>query len=152
MSKAQNNEIVILAGDIGDKMSVIARIITLMLESEVYLVDTLYHIKKNLIGAVMNDQAMLLARDGKIIAYASWAFLSPEAEAKYVKDTNSLDVVDWTSGDRIWLVDVIAPYGDSVLLLNHIRKLGARRGYKGTTIKFKSYKTADSYQIREVKL
>ncbi|WP_019956565.1 toxin-activating lysine-acyltransferase [Yoonia vestfoldensis] len=39
----------------------------------------------------------------------TWAFLSPDAEARFVAGA-PLTAQDWTSGDRLWLIDLIAPY------------------------------------------
>ena len=141
-----------MASDIQDKMSLISRVICLMLDSDVYLPDTLYNIKKQLIGPIFQDQALIMVRDGKVVAYCSWAFLTEEAEKRYIADSNSLQVTDWKGGDRVWLVDVIAPFNDGTRLLNATRKLGQKLGHTGKKIKFKSYKTARSFDIREVRL
>lgn len=143
---------VILAQKVTDKMTLIGRVITLMLDSSVYLVDTLYDIKKNLIGPIYKDQALILVRKGKVVAYCSWAFLNEETEQRYIDDSNSLEVSDWNAGDRIWLVDVVAPFGDARHLLRAVRDIGELKGLKGQTIKFKSYEDANTFQIREVTL
>lgn len=39
----------------------------------------------------------------------TWAWMSAEAERKYVSGA-LLDPADWQSGDRLWLLDMIAPY------------------------------------------
>jgi len=52
-------------------------------------------------------------------AYASWAFLSDEIEAGY-RTAHKLRPGDWQSGDRIWLVDCIAPFGGAVHLLEEL--------------------------------
>lgn len=149
---SETQQMIIPASNVDNKMGLIADVICLMLDSVVYLPDTLYDIKKNLVGAIFKDQALIMIQDSKVVAYVSWAFLSPEVEKKYIKNSNSLDVMDWNSGDNLWLVDVVSPYGDTVQLLNYTKHLAKAIGYKGKTIKFKSYKTADNFQIREVKL
>lgn len=149
---AEKQQMIIPASNIENKMGLIADVICLMLDSVVYLPDTLYDIKKSLVGAIFKDQALIMVEDGKVVAYVSWAFLSADIEKKYIKDSNCLDVMDWNSGNSLWLVDVVAPYGNTVQLLNYTKHLAKAIGYKGKTIKFKSYKTADNFQIREVKL
>lgn len=52
-------------------------------------------------------------------AYASWAFLSEEAETGY-RETHKLRASDWRSGDRLWLVDFITPFGGSARLLSDL--------------------------------
>lgn len=62
--------------------------------------------------AVMQRQ-FLLARDKDLrpVAFVSWAKLDASRERKYLYDPNSLQFEDWTSGDRIWFVDWITPFG-----------------------------------------
>lgn len=56
-----------------------------------------------------------LFRDGeKPVGLALWAKCGPEAEAKLdrgmIEPENRLALEEWDSGDRIWLVDLIAPF------------------------------------------
>jgi len=51
-----------------------------------------------------------LFHDGDVpIAYASWAFLSTEAEGRFLADPLSLEPADWASGGTAYLVDFLAP-------------------------------------------
>lgn len=48
------------------------------------------------------------------IGYLGWANLSAEAESRYLRNPyQGLRNEDWNSGDRMWLVDFFAPFGDS---------------------------------------
>lgn len=64
-----------------------------------------------------------LRMDGKVgglpTAYASWAFLSEEAESNY-RSAHKLRPGDWRTGDRLWLVDCIAPFGGVAALLEEL--------------------------------
>lgn len=54
----------------------------------------------------------------------TWAFLGPEAEARLVAG-ETLRPNDWTSGNRLWLIDLIAPYkGMTAALVRWIMKPG----------------------------
>jgi cytolysin-activating lysine-acyltransferase len=59
------------------------------------------------------DQARLFYRDGKVIGFISWAFLSYEAEDSFLNRSRKLQSEDWKSGQRIYIMDLIAPYGDA---------------------------------------
>lgn len=67
-----------------------------------------------------------LRLDGKVgglpTAYASWAFLSEEAESDY-RSAHKLRPGDWRTGDRLWLVDCIAPFGGAAALLEELYEL-----------------------------
>ena len=56
-------------------------------------------------------QYTLLERDGMPVAYCSWAWLSQEDEINYVTDPANLPLQNWSSGDRLWFVDWVAPFG-----------------------------------------
>jgi cytolysin-activating lysine-acyltransferase len=38
--------------------------------------------------------------------------MSKEIEEAYVLDTSSLRPDGWNAGDRIWIIDFVAPFGD----------------------------------------
>jgi cytolysin-activating lysine-acyltransferase len=45
------------------------------------------------------------------IALITWAFLSKEVEEKYLSQEYILKPQDWKSGNRIWFIDFLAPFG-----------------------------------------
>lgn len=45
------------------------------------------------------------------LGVAIWAYLSEEAEAKLERGEH-LDLADWRSGDRLWLVEFVTPFAD----------------------------------------
>ncbi len=55
------------------------------------------------------DQYRIFRFDGVPRGLITWAWMSAEAERKYVSG-DLLDPEDWQSGDRLWLIDMIAPY------------------------------------------
>lgn len=44
------------------------------------------------------------------LGYATWALLSEEAEAKLLSGQTRLRPDEWRSGDRLWLIDLVAPF------------------------------------------
>lgn len=52
-------------------------------------------------------------------AYASWAFLSQDVESSY-RAAHKLRPGDWKSGDRLWLVDFVTPFGGAGPLLEEL--------------------------------
>lgn len=45
------------------------------------------------------------------VGYASWAYLSEDAEKRMLQGVRKLSPSDWQSGDRLWLMDLIVPFG-----------------------------------------
>jgi len=63
--------------------------------------------------ALSAKQYRVFHREGRPTAYVSWAWMSKEVEEAYIKRTSSLDPKAWNSGDRGWIIDYIAPFGDA---------------------------------------
>ncbi len=51
----------------------------------------------------------------------TWAWLSAEVETAYVHNPRSLHPKAWKSGSRLWLLDLIAPYGDAKHIVSDLR-------------------------------
>lgn len=75
----------------------------------------------NAIPAIAHRQFLLLKQGGLPVAYCSWAFLDACAERRYLADAHSLTLADWVSGERMWLVDWVAPFGHSFALYRQMR-------------------------------
>lgn len=61
---------------------------------------------------------------GRVLGYATWAFLSEESEAALISDPlRVLEIEEWNEGIRLWIMDVVA-LGDGVWQLR--RQLQAR--------------------------
>lgn len=75
----------------------------------------------NIIPPIHHQQFMLLRQKEMPVAYCSWALFDLAAEKKYLADVNSLQLPDWASGDRMWLIDWIAPFGHSFSLYKEMR-------------------------------
>jgi cytolysin-activating lysine-acyltransferase len=51
---------------------------------------------------------------GKLpIGFAAWATVSEEVEKEMLAGTQRLRPADWKSGDRLWLIDLVAPVAAS---------------------------------------
>ena len=66
------------------------------------LKEIFYHIYPSLI---LGQYKVHTDEDG-LYGFRNWAFLSEEAEQKYLK-TREIDLNDWNSGDRTWVIDTI---------------------------------------------
>ncbi len=62
-------------------------------------------------------EQLYIFRDGdRPIGLALWASTTPEGEAKLdrgmIEPANRLSLEEWTNGDRLWLVDLVAPFAN----------------------------------------
>jgi cytolysin-activating lysine-acyltransferase len=71
--------------------------------------------------ALALDQAKLYMRDSFPVAYVSWAKLNEACAARYKQTPHHLAPADWKSGDQVWLVDVITPFGGAKEVLQDLR-------------------------------
>ena len=66
--------------------------------------------------AIAHRQFYVFRDAEKPVGLALWARCDPKAEAKLeggmIEPENRLTFDEWKSGDRIWLVDLIAPFAD----------------------------------------
>lgn len=65
-----------------------------------------------LLPAIKRRQFILAAEAGRPVFYLAWAKLSAEAESRYLRNSPlSMPEADWDSGERMWILDWIAPFG-----------------------------------------
>jgi cytolysin-activating lysine-acyltransferase len=84
-----------------------------------YLAD----IEWAILPALNLRQFKLYRKEGTTVpvALAIWAQLSPQAEARYL-ETRRLQPQEWNSGDRLHIVDVIAPFGGAEAVMQDLAK------------------------------
>nr|WP_315490379.1 toxin-activating lysine-acyltransferase [uncultured Rhodoferax sp.] len=68
------------------------------------------------------EQAKLYMRDGAPIAYVSWALLSERVAQRYLEAPHHLVAADWKSGDQVWIVDLLAPFGGAPEVMKELRE------------------------------
>lgn len=67
-----------------------------------------------LLPAIKNRQFILASEAGRPVFYASWANLDIQAERRYLVNSPLLmPEADWNSGERLWILDWVAPFGHS---------------------------------------
>lgn len=71
---------------------------------------------------IVLQQFRLYRREGRPVAFFSWAFLSEAVEKKYALSPQSLEPGEWRSGERLWIIDFIAPFGDTARVMRDLRE------------------------------
>lgn len=67
------------------------------------------------------NQYKLYMKEEAPLAYASWAFVDENTEKRFLSGRVRLAPKDWKSGDRLWLVDLVAPFGGGKDVLKDLR-------------------------------
>ena len=74
-----------------------------------------------LMPAILHKQYRLYRQGQKPVGLVTWARMSAEAETAYVRNVRSLKPEDWIGGDRNWIIDFIAPFGDALRIGHDLR-------------------------------
>ena len=104
------------------KVPVLGSVAWLMLQQNAGRQTLLGELEWRVMPALMLDQAKLYLRGLAPVAYVSWAKLDPAAAERYRSAPHQLTAADWKSGDQIWLVDVLAPFGGAREILEDLRE------------------------------
>ena len=60
---------------------------------------------------ILHKQFRIWRRRNVPVAYACWAYLNEAAETRLRNGVRRLAPGEWKSGDNLWLVDLVAPFG-----------------------------------------
>ena len=106
-SGGENQETATAAGN----AALLGQITWLMMRSPVHRHLFLADLEWLVTPPLMLKQFRLFRREKVPVAFVSWALLTDEAERRMVNGVWRLQPGDWKAGDRLWVVDVVAPYG-----------------------------------------
>jgi cytolysin-activating lysine-acyltransferase len=71
---------------------------------------------------LMLEQTKLFMRDESPLAFVTWAKMSAASSDRYRKAPHHLMFSDWSSGDQVWLIDVVAPFGGAQEIMKDLRE------------------------------
>jgi cytolysin-activating lysine-acyltransferase len=83
------------------------------------------------VPAILAKQFRLYRRDNVPIGFVSWARVSEEVEMRIINGSVKLSPKEWTGGDRLWIIDVIAPFGGVEDIMADLNK-----AFEGQTVKY----------------
>jgi cytolysin-activating lysine-acyltransferase len=70
---------------------------------------------------VLLQRFRLFYDQSKPIGVAFWATVDAEVEARLAAGTTRMRPQDWKSGDRLWVVEVIAPFGGAEAMVGDLK-------------------------------
>lgn len=94
-----------------DARQVLADVVWLMMSAPNHKHLFLSDLEWLVIPPILKGQFRVFKREGLPVAYASWAYLTEEAEQRLIAGHTRLKPEDWDAGDRPWLIDLTAPFG-----------------------------------------
>ena len=119
----------LILGDKFTEAEVFGSVVWLMMHSKSDRDLPLHTLSKLVLPPIKYRQFVLATEGGKPVFYLSWANLNEEAESRYLKNTPlCMHEDDWDSGDRMWIIDWVAPFGHSYAITRILeRRLFATR-------------------------
>lgn len=66
--------------------------------------------------------ALFRGTQNEPIAYISWASVSNQVQQRLTDKTSKLQPADWKSGDNIYIIDIICPFGPAKGLLKQLNE------------------------------
>jgi cytolysin-activating lysine-acyltransferase len=116
----------VLQGDAFNEALVLGSSVWLWMHSASHRNTPLHGLSSLLLPAIKLGQFVLGSEQDKPVFYLSWARMSPDAEARYLtRHPMLMQAADWNSGNRIWLLDWVAPFGHSLSMRHVIARLFA---------------------------
>jgi cytolysin-activating lysine-acyltransferase len=105
-----------------DNTTVLGQVAWLMMNTPDYRHFFLADLEWMILPPILLRQFKLFRADNKPVAFAAWALLSEEAEARIQSGNARLQPAEWKGGDRLWLVHVIAPLGGAEAVVKDLRE------------------------------
>ncbi len=101
--------------------AVLGEVVWLYSCSDIHKRWAIESIHKWILPALKHEHYRIYHIGNKPVGFVSWAWLSEDVEKKYVLQPAALNPLDWTSGDRGWILDFIAPFGDAKAIIKDLR-------------------------------
>ena len=92
--------------------TLMGEILSLMIVSEFHQPYLINDFGTAILVPIHLNQFRVYKKNQIPIGFVSWAFFSESIAQKYKQGNYHLTYDDWTSGDQLWFIDFIAPYGD----------------------------------------
>ncbi len=72
---------------------------------------------------ILLDQCRIFLQGKMPFAYVTWAFVSDEVQERLIGGTTKLAPHEWKSGDNLWLIDIIAPFGSASEIVDEVHRI-----------------------------
>lgn len=105
-----------------DRAAVLGHAMWLMAQSAAHRHLFIVDLEWALIPPVALGQFRLWRRQNMPIGFASWGFLTPEADARVAGGNPRLQPQEWNAGQIAWIMDVITPMGGSEQAIQELRQ------------------------------
>ncbi len=115
-----------------NETEVLGATVWLWMHSESHRDAPLHTLSSLLLPAITLRQFILISEGIKPVFYLSWAIMNKDAEQRYLSNHSAcMPIEDWNSGERMWILDWVAPFGHTHRLRPLIADLFPNRCFRG---------------------
>ncbi|MEJ8562321.1 toxin-activating lysine-acyltransferase [Yoonia sp. GPGPB17] len=90
--------------------------------SEIHQSWPIASLHKWLLPPLERGQYRLYHQGQRPVGFVTWAWMSEQVEQEYIHKKGALDKHQWKTGDRIWIIDFIAPFGHAWMIAEDLRQ------------------------------
>lgn len=105
-----------------DKMNVVGSALWLMTNSPAHKHIFVADFEWLVLPPIALGQFYLWRRQNVPVGLATWAFLNNDVEERLKRGIRRLAPLEWTSGENLWLIDFIVPFGGKEAALADLRE------------------------------
>ncbi len=102
--------------------AVLGEIVWLMSQSQMHKQFFISELEWFVMMQVLLQQFRTFYATDRPIGVVLWASVSDEVAERLAQGTTKLRPQDWKSGDKLWLVEVIAPFGGAEEMVKDFKK------------------------------
>ncbi|MGY0793133.1 toxin-activating lysine-acyltransferase [Azospirillum argentinense] len=102
--------------------ALLGEIVRLLTQSPTHRHQFLADLEWSVMPALMLRQIHLFRSKGRVVGVALWATVSDEVDARLSSGSTRLAPYEWKSGEILWLVDIVAPFGGAERMLNQLAR------------------------------
>ncbi|MBW4604999.1 MAG: toxin-activating lysine-acyltransferase [Calothrix sp. FI2-JRJ7] len=117
--KQQTNRI--KSFSVQQRLNMIGSITHLMMSSPLHRKYNVADIAERFVPALIHNQFRYYEINGSPIGFVNWAWLSDEAEQKFMTGKYVLNLDEWLGGNNLWFPEFIAPFGHARLIVKDLR-------------------------------
>ncbi|PID75586.1 MAG: toxin-activating lysine-acyltransferase [Deltaproteobacteria bacterium] len=108
--------------DILRRLPALGPILVLYLQSQHRRYQFICDIEWLVLPPLVRNQCKLYMKKEYPFSFVSWAFVNEEVEKRLIANGGKLREEDWNCGDRVCLIDILAPFGGVEAMLKDIQK------------------------------
>lgn len=96
----------------------------LWMQSDLHRELSLQALSTLLLPAIKTRQFLLVTESDKPVFYLSWALMDCSAEESFLRNPSThFPEEAWVSGDRMWILDWVAPFGHTNSMRSLVKRL-----------------------------